>query len=189
MPGNSFTAFFQLGIEHILLGFDHLLFLGGLLLVTHRWRQLVVIVTTFTLAHSLTLGLAAFDLVTMPGRVAEPLIAATILFVGLENILRRGEPKARWAVTLCFGLVHGFGFASVLRGSGLGTGGRGVALPLFAFNLGVEVGQLAVAAVAIPLLWRLRESPRFSTLWQPLLSGVVALAGAFWLCQRLGPAG
>ena len=187
--GETFSAFLRLGIEHILLGFDHLLFLGGLLLVARGWRQLVMVVTTFTLAHSLTLGLAAFNIVNVSGRVAEPLIAVSILFVGVENILRHGEPKARWAVTLFFGLIHGFGFASVLREMGLGSNGRAIALPLFSFNLGVEIGQLAVAAVVVPFLWRLAESPSYRTRWLPFLSGVVALAGGYWLVQRLAISG
>jgi hydrogenase/urease accessory protein HupE len=107
MPAATFSDFFRLGIEHILLGFDHLLFLGGLLLVARGWRQLVLVITTFTVAHSLTLALATFNVVSLPGRVAEPLIAASILFVGVENIVKKGEPRARWAVTLFFGLVHG----------------------------------------------------------------------------------
>jgi hypothetical protein len=187
--GETFTAFLRLGIEHILLGFDHLLFLSGLLLVVRGWRQLVIVITTFTVAHSLTLGLAAFNIISVPGRVAESLIAASILFVGIENIAQRGEPRARWAVTLFFGLIHGFGFASVLRGLGLGTNGRGIALPLFSFNLGVEIGQLAVAAVLVPLLWRLAESPNYRGRWQPMLSGVVAVVGGYWLVQRLVQSG
>lgn len=182
----TFTAFLRLGIEHILLGVDHLLFLAGLLIVAREWRQLVVVITMFTAAHSLTLGLAAFNVVNLPGRVTEPLIAASILFVGVENILRRGEPRARWAVTFLFGLIHGFGFASVLRELGLGAQGQGIALPLFSFNLGVEIGQLAMAAVAVPLLWMVAERPAYRTRWQPVLSGVVALAGAYWLVLRLG---
>jgi HupE / UreJ protein len=107
--------------------------------------------------------------------------------VGLENILQHGEPRARWAVTLFFGLIHGFGFASVLRGLGLGLKGRGLGLPLFSFNLGVEIGQLAVAAVLVPLVWRLALEPSYRTRWQPLLSGFVAVVGAYWLVQRLLP--
>jgi hydrogenase/urease accessory protein HupE len=188
-PGDTFTAFFRLGVAHILLGFDHLLFLAGLLLVARSWRSIVIVITSFTVAHSCTLALATFSLVSLPSRWAEPLIAASILWVGVENIVERGEPKQRWIVTFFFGLVHGFGFASVLRDLGLGHNGRGIALPLFSFNLGVEVGQIAVAAVLVPLLWKLAESPRYRTRWLPLLSGIVALGGAYWLVLRLVASG
>jgi hypothetical protein len=183
--GQTFEAFLKLGIEHILLGFDHLLFLAGLLAVARDWRSVIIVVTTFTCAHSLTLGLAAFDLIRVPDRLSESLIAGSILFVGLENLLRKGDPKARWAVTLVFGLMHGFGFANVLRDLGLGREGLGVALPLFSFNLGVEVGQLAVSAVMLPIFWRLASRPDYRTRWLPLMSCAIALAGGFWLIQRL----
>jgi hydrogenase/urease accessory protein HupE len=183
--GQTFAAFLKLGIEHILLGLDHLLFLAGLLLVSRSWRSIVTVVTSFTVAHSLTLVLATLNLVSLPSRWSEPLIAASILWVGMENILRKGEKQSRWAVAFFFGLVHGFGFANVLRDLGLGKGGQGIALPLFSFNLGVEVGQLAVAAIAVPLFWKLAESPHFGSRWRPVLSGFVAAAGAFWLVERL----
>lgn len=181
----TFSSFLRLGIQHILLGLDHLLFLCGLLLVAHGWRQLVLVVTSFTIAHSLTLGLAAFNLVNVPDRVAEPLIAATILFVGVENIVLHGEPRGRWVVAFVFGLIHGLGFASVLRGLGLGENGRGMVLPLLSFNLGIELGQLAVALLLLPFLLRLAQSPNYRSRWQPSLSGLIAVAGAYWLVQRL----
>src|SRR6185295_4944850 len=131
-----------------LTGYDHLLFLGGLLIACRRFSTMAGIVTCFTIAHSITLALAALDVLAIPSRVVEPLIAASIVFVGIENLVRRGaEPKGRWALTFVFGLVHGFGFASVLRDLGVGRGGHGLLVPLFTFNLGVEVGQVAVAAI------------------------------------------
>lgn len=180
----SFSSFFKLGVEHILTGYDHLLFLFGLLVVCRRISSMLTIITCFTLAHSLTLALAALDLVSIPSRVVEPLIAASIVFVGLENLLRREEPRGRWLLTFAFGLIHGFGFASVLREIGLGTSGAALFGPLFSFNLGVELGQIAVAAVILPLLWPLRKWPAFSRHGTRILSALILLAGVYWLLQR-----
>ena len=184
-PEGSFLSFLKLGVEHILTGYDHLLFLLGLLVACRRFRSMALIVTCFTLAHSVTLALAALDVVNLPGRVVEPLIAASILFVGVENLLRREEPKWRWALTFGFGLIHGFGFAGVLREVGLGASTSALAVSLFSFNLGVEVGQLAVTALLLPLLWKLREVAAFARYGVPVVSAVVALAGAYWLTVRL----
>ena len=181
----NFWGFLELGIRHIWTGYDHLLFLAGLLIVCRRLRAIVGIVTAFTVAHSLTLGLAATNAVNLPDRVVEPLIATSILFVGAENLIRRGtEPKGRWAVAFAFGLVHGFGFASVLREMGLGANGRGIALPLFGFNLGVEVGQITIAAIALPVIWQSRKKPGFIRRGVPIISSVVAATGLYWLLER-----
>lgn len=182
----TFGGFFKLGVEHIWMGYDHLLFLFGLLVVCRTMRSGVAIITSFTIAHSVTLGLATLRVIDLPGRWVEPLIAASIVFVGVENFLRRfSEPRGRWALTFGFGLIHGFGFASVLRDLGVGgSSNAGIALPLFAFNLGVEIGQLAIAAVALPLLWQLRKSEAFVKKGVPLLSAMVALAGLYWLLER-----
>ena len=99
---------------------------------------------------------------TLPGRVVEPLIAATIVFVGVENLLRGDEPKGRWLLTFAFGLVHGLGFAAALKEIGLGADGTSIVGPLVAFNLGVEIGQLAVAVPLLALLWKLRALPAFA---------------------------
>lgn len=183
-PPAGFRAFFVLGLEHILTGYDHLLFLCGLLVVCRRVRAMVGIITCFTLAHSLTLAVAALGYVTLAPRIVEPLIAASIVFVGAENLLRREEPRGRWALTFAFGLIHGFGFAGVLQAIGLGAGGAPIARPLFAFNLGVECGQLAVMAVLLPLLLWWRQRPFYERVAQPAASWVVVGAGAVWLLQR-----
>jgi hypothetical protein len=179
-----FLPFLRLGVVHILTGSDHLLFLGGLLVVCRGLGPMVGVITCFTLAHSLTLAVAALGLFSLPGRIVEPLIAASIVFIGVENLLRREEPKGRWALTFLFGLIHGFGFAGVLQDIGLGSSGTGIVLPLFSFNLGVELGQLAVATVALPLLLWLRHQPGFVRLGQPAVSMLVVGAGMFWLLQR-----
>jgi hydrogenase/urease accessory protein HupE len=180
-----FWGFLKLGIGHIWTGYDHLLFLFALLIVCRSFRSIIAIISCFTLAHSLTLALATLNLVNLPSRMVEPAIAASIVFVGAENLWRRGqEPRGRWALTFAFGLIHGFGFASVLRELGLGQGSGGVAMPLFTFNLGVELGQLAVAALVLPLVWQLRRSESFVRRGVPLLSTLVVLAGLYWLIQR-----
>jgi len=180
-----FPAFMMLGAEHIWTGYDHLLFLFGLPVVCTRFRSTVLIISCFTLAHSLTLALATLDIVNLPGRYTEPLIAASIVYVGVENLARRGtEPRSRWALTFVFGLIHGFGFASVLRELGVGQDGRGPAMPLFSFNLGVELGQIAIAALALPIIWRLRRNETFLRRGVPALSAAVALAGLYWLLER-----
>lgn len=182
---SSFWSFLKLGVEHILTGYDHLLFLCGLLVACRRFSTAAKIITCFTVAHSLTLALAALDVVSLPGRVVEPLIAASIVFVGVENVLRRGEPGWRWALTFALGLVHGFGFAGALKEAGLGSGGAALLVPLFSFNLGVELGQAGVAVVLLPLLWKLREVPAFERYGRNVISAVIALAGAWWFVTRL----
>jgi hydrogenase/urease accessory protein HupE len=181
----AFLSFLRLGVEHILLGYDHLLFLLGLLVACRRFSTMALVITCFTLAHSVTLALAALDLVTLSPRVVEPLIAASIVFVGVENLLRRDEPRWRWALTLAFGLIHGFGFAGVLKEAGLGSSASGLLVPLFSFNLGVELGQVAVAAVVLPLLWRLRRWRAYERHGQFYISLLVVFAGSYWLLQRL----
>jgi len=135
-------------------------------------------------AHSITLALAALEIVSIPGRIVEPLIAASIVFVGIENLIRREDPRARKTLTFLFGLVHGFGFATALRELGLGATGKDLLVPLFSFNLGVEIGQVSVAAAVLPLLWWLRRAPSFTPRWMPALSAVVASAGLYWLLER-----
>ena len=185
METPTFWGFLRLGVEHIWTGYDHLLFLFALLVVCRSFRAIVAIITCFTLAHSLTLALATLNVVNLPSRFVEAAIAASIVFVGLENLVRRGEePKGRWALTFAFGLIHGFGFASVLRELGVGQGGQGLVMPLFTFNLGVEIGQVAVAAIVLPVVWRLRKNEKFLRRGVPALSAVVAAAGLYWLLER-----
>jgi hydrogenase/urease accessory protein HupE len=181
----TFWGFLRLGIAHIWTGYDHLLFLFGLLLVCRSFRSIVGIISCFTVAHSITLALATLNIVNLPSALVEPMIAASIVYVGVENLLLKGaEPKGRWALTFGFGLIHGFGFASVLRELGIGSNGRGLAMPLFTFNLGVEVGQITIAAMVLPVVWQLRKNPMFVRRGVPVLSALVALAGLYWFLQR-----
>jgi hydrogenase/urease accessory protein HupE len=181
----SFANFLSLGVKHILTGYDHLLFLFGMLLVARGFFSSLGIITSFTIAHSITLAVATLHLVQIPSRIVEPLIAASIVFVGIENLLRGDIPTARRIVAFGFGLIHGFGFASALHEAGIGSGTGGILLPLFSFNLGVELGQIMVAAVALPIIWKLRENPMFIARWAPACSAAVVLLGSFWFVQRV----
>jgi hypothetical protein len=149
-------SFVLLGVEHILTGWDHLLFLLGLLLRAGSWLALAKIITAFTLAHSVTLTLAVLDVVVLPDRLVEAVIALSIAFVAAENLFLRPVVARRWVVSFAFGLVHGFGFSSALRELGLPS--RGLLLSLFGFNIGVEIGQALVVAVALPLFVLLRDT-------------------------------
>src|SRR6185436_6420271 len=148
-------TFVPSGIQHILIGPDHILFLIGLLLLGGTWKALVRIVTAFTIGHSITLSLAAIGIVSPPARLIEPAIALSIVFVGVDNLVRgRGSDVRAW-IALVFGLVHGFGFASVLREFGLP--GEALGWSLFSFNVGVEIGQLATVLVVASLLAAIRR--------------------------------
>src|SRR5262249_42959902 len=178
-----FREFLSLGVEHIATGYDHLLFLLGLLIVGGSLRTALQIITSFTLAHSLTLALATVNVVNIPPKIIEPLIAASIVFVGVQNILRGGLEK-RWLLTFAFGLIHGCGFASALRDLGVGAGGTSIVVPLLSFNLGVETGQLAVASVVLPCIWQCQRSPIYVRRMVPVGSGLILLAGGYWLVER-----
>lgn len=183
---STFTDFLKLGIEHILTGYDHLLFLFSLLIVTRSFWPAIKIITFFTIAHSITLALAGLNVVDIPSSIVEPLIAATIVYVGLENIIRADKvtTKQRCVLTFFFGLIHGFGFAGVLREMGISSIETGILVPLFSFNLGVELGQITVAAIVLPLIWWLHEKEKISRFLVPVGSVLTCLAGGYWLLER-----
>jgi hypothetical protein len=178
----SRLAFFKLGVEHILTGFDHLVFLFGLILIGGRLRSLLAVITAFTVAHSITLGLAVMGVFAPPPAVIEPLIAASIAYVGVENFFVKNA-EGRWRITAPFGLVHGFGFAGAL--AEVGVPKTEVPLTLFLFNFGVECGQLMVLAVVLPILWLARKRGWLDARAVKGLSVVVILLGTFWLVQRV----
>jgi hydrogenase/urease accessory protein HupE len=184
-PETSTRGFVLLGVEHILKGYDHLLFLFALLIVAPSPMASLKVITCFTAAHSLTLGLATLGVVQLPSRIVEPLIAASIVYVSIENLARRGESRGRLALTFAFGLIHGLGFATVLRELGLGSSGSGIALPLLSFNFGVELGQILVAAVVLPLIWKVRQHPIAASRLAPACSLLIIAAGTYWLIERL----
>jgi hydrogenase/urease accessory protein HupE len=173
------------GIAHIAIGPDHILFLVGLLLLGGSVIQLLKIVTSFTIAHSITLSLAALNLVSPSTRLVEPAIALSIIYVGIDNLLvRPGSRDTRVWIALTFGLIHGFGFATVLREMDLPR--RALGWSLFSFNLGVEIGQVCIVLiVASALAWIAARSTSLRTRVAYAGSIVVAAAGFVWFVQRV----
>jgi hydrogenase/urease accessory protein HupE len=181
--GNQTTAgaLFWLGVEHILTGVDHLVFLLGLVIVGGRARSIVGVVTAFTVAHSISLAVAALGWWAPSPRVVEPAIALSIAYVGVENFFVK-DASRRWRVTFPFGLVHGFGFAGGLLEIGLPR--AKVPMALFLFNAGVEVGQLAVLAVVLPLVFRASRSAWFQRYGVRGVSAAIVVAGVGWFVER-----
>jgi hypothetical protein len=191
---SGFLALSKLGIEHILTGYDHLVFLFGLILLGGRTRSLVAALTAFTLAHSISLALAVLGVWAPSPAIVEPAIALSIAYVGVENLwmLRRTAPddaraddaaRGRWRITFPFGLVHGFGFAGALAEIGLPR--ARVPGALVAFNLGVELGQLAVLAVVLPLLLWARRHAFVRGRATTAANVVIVIAGVIWFVDRV----
>ena len=182
------AEFLSWGARHIFIGYDHIAFLLALLLAARRVREMVLIVTSFTVAHSLTLLLSALDLIRLPPALTESLIAASIVYVSVENYFLK-DGRHRWLLTFAFGLVHGLGFSSVLRERLADV--SGVVLPVLSFNLGVEAGQLVILMVAFPLILALcraadersREIRQRRLLW--IGSAPILLLGLGWLVERV----
>jgi hypothetical protein len=175
-----FAQIFRLGVEHILTGYDHLLFLAALLIGIRRAGPMIAVVTAFTLAHSLTLALAWYGLIKPPEQLVEVLIAASIAIVAIGNLTGRGRQHG-WLLAGGFGLIHGLGFFSVLKDIGLDR--EHAVTTLLGFNLGIEAGQLAVVAVAwLPLSWWARQS------WHPrtsmAASVVILMLAGWWVIER-----
>lgn len=186
---SELKEYVAMGMEHIWSGADHMLFLCGLILAsgTSGWTMLKL-VSAFTVGHSITLVLSAMDLASLSPLIVEPLIALSIVFVAFETLFRNRFPQLKGkqiAVTVMFGMVHGFGFAEILHGTMSGH----IALPLFSFNLGVEIGQLVVLAIVIPVLWVIRKlitsTSKRQIWWTYVTSSIVGLMGLYWLVERL----
>jgi hypothetical protein len=193
----AFFEYYQAGVLHILSGIDHLLFLLSLLLPAvlfrdgRQWQpvaqarsaviSILKVVTAFTLAHSLTLTLAALDVVRLPSRLTESVIAGSIIVAALNNIFPLvTESRAR--IAFAFGLLHGFGFASVLTDMGLPQGAR--LISLLAFNLGIETGQLVVVLAVMPVVYWLRSGIFYRRALMPFGSAAIAALALVWLVQR-----
>ena len=173
-----------LGIQHIIpKGMDHVLFVLGLFFVGGRRRELALLISCFTVAHTLTLAAATLGVVDLPATIVEPLIAASIVYVGAEALFGRGHSRLRYFVVFAFGLLHGLGFASVLREIGLPDGL--FIFSLLSFNVGVEIGQLAVLAAAFVTLGALQARPAYTRWIAQPGAMIVAGTGAYWLIQRL----
>jgi hypothetical protein len=173
--------FIALGFEHIFLGYDHIMFLLALIVVGGRLLNLVKIVSAFTVAHSITLCLAVLEIVSLPPKLVEAGIALSIAYVAMENFwLKRTD--YRWMLTFAFGLVHGFGFANVLRDLGLPT--RGLIASLFSFNIGVEIGQVLIVAIIFPLIaWLNRQAYQRTVVL--VVSTIIGLFGLGWFVERV----
>ncbi len=178
----SFREFFVLGVEHIWSGYDHLLFLLALFLPGGTVWRIAGIVSAFTIAHSITLSLAALGIVTLPPEPVEVGIAVSIVWVAASGLIEKKDH--RWPLTFAFGLIHGFGFAGILRSAGIPSGQ--LAVPLVAFNLGVEAGQLVVVCASLPLL-RLLLRQSYGRGARLLLTTAVIAAGVVWIFQRSAP--
>ena len=181
----TFFNYIPVGFDHIIpKGLDHILFVLGLFFLSTQIRPLLWQITAFTLAHTVTLALGALGYVTIPASIVEPIIAASIVYVAVENILTDGLSRWRPLVVFCFGLLHGLGFASVLGEFGLPDSAFIPAL--LGFNLGVEFGQLTVIAAAFALVgfW-FRGKPWYRPAIAIPASAVIACVGAYWFVQRV----
>jgi hypothetical protein len=176
----AFVQFLQLGVLHIFTGYDHILFLLGLLLATERLLDAVKIITAFTLAHSITLALAALDLVVLNAKLVEAGIALSIVYIAAENLLQKKSGR-RWMVSFAFGLVHGFGFANVLREMDLQR--SSLLASLLSFNIGVELGQLVIVILILPVLAMARRTHAFPIAMN-CASVLILLQGLWWFYER-----
>lgn len=173
------------GFGHILPeGLDHILFVLGLFLLARTWKPILIQVTIFTVAHSITLALATLGYVSAPAKVVEPIIAASIAIIALENIFRPSYGKVRLALVFLFGLIHGLGFAQRLIDDRIPEGS--LLTSLLGFNLGVELGQLAVIALALGATFWLKDETKYRRWIVVPASVAIALAGLFWAYERLG---
>ncbi|WP_165452633.1 HupE/UreJ family protein [Paenibacillus thalictri] len=180
-PFHSAFKYLLLGVEHIVTGYDHLVFLLSLILVASRLRDIIKIVTAFTIAHSITLFLAATGHISVDSRWIESGIALTIAYVAIENMFVRSV-RLRWLVTFLFGLIHGMGFAGAISEVGLPE--EYMVSSLLSFNLGVEAGQLAIVLLVMPYLLKLQRTRHYRTIVLAV-SGCVVLLALYWFIQRI----
>jgi hydrogenase/urease accessory protein HupE len=178
----SFGPLVLMGVEHILTGYDHLLFLLGLVLIGGPIRSLIGAITAFTVAHSITLGIASLGGWSPSPHVIEPCIALSIAYVGVENWFV-DDARGRWRITFPFGLVHGFGFAGALREIALPR--PAIPAALFAFNLGVELGQAALLAAIFPLVYVARKQSVWGRVGMRACTMAIALVGVVWFISRV----
>ncbi|MFJ5623542.1 HupE/UreJ family protein [Peribacillus loiseleuriae] len=178
---SSWFSFLKLGMNHILSGYDHLLFLIALLLRKQTLKQYIGIVTAFTIAHSITLSLSVLDIVNLPSLFVESVIALSIIYVALENIFRK-KIQFRWGITFAFGLIHGLGFADLLKEMALPKSQLAVAL--FSFNIGIEVIQIGIVLLCLPILFYLHKWKDSLKMIQ-YLSLIIVAAGLYFLINQL----
>ena len=182
--GSTFLSYLKQGFEHILPeGLDHILFVLGLFLLCRAWRPILIQVTTFTAAHTITLALATLGYVSVNPKIVEPIIAASIAIVALENIFRPTYAKFRLLLVFIFGLIHGLGFAQRLIDERIPEGS--VISALLGFNVGVELGQLAVIGLAVAATFWIKDEAKYRRWVVIPASALIALAGIAWAVQRL----
>jgi hypothetical protein len=179
LVSDQLAQYFKLGVKHIFLGYDHIAFLLALMFVK-RFVDLIKVITAFTAAHTLTLALAVLQIAKLPPQWVEVGIAVTIMYVAAENLWVTSA-RHRWLLTFGFGLVHGFGFANVLRELGLPA--RGLARSLVSFNLGVEAGQFVIVGILWPALWWINRQP-WAARARVGVSVVIFLFGSAWFVER-----
>jgi hydrogenase/urease accessory protein HupE len=195
--GEVAATYLRLGVEHILFGFDHLLFVLALVILVRDWRRVAVTVTAFTIAHSITLAAATLDFVNVPGPPVEATIALSIMLVAVEILnARDGKPsltaRLPWLVAFSFGLLHGFGFAGALAEVGLPQ--HAIPIALLFFNVGVEIGQLVFVAAVLSIMWllcqaasRLSEAALVKRAFDRLdviIAYGIGVVAAYWLIER-----
>lgn len=174
--------YINLGLEHIITGYDHLLFLFSLIIISERFSDVLKIVTAFTVAHSITLTLAALGMVPVYPKWIEAGIAFTIGYVAVENFFVKTS-KWRWLLTFGFGLIHGLGFATAISEIGFDT--KYTVISLVSFNVGIELGQLAVVGIVLPLLLKFRKNPGYYRIFFRGASACILLISAYWFVQRI----
>ncbi|MFD0717305.1 HupE/UreJ family protein [Paenibacillus sp. GCM10027626] len=177
----GWKSFFELGMHHILSGYDHLLFLFSLLIARQSFKQYAALITSFTIAHSLTLTLTVLDIIDVPGWIVEPAIALSICYVAIDNMIRK-QMNYRWVITFLFGLIHGMGFADILKEMEIPR--QNLAVNLISFNLGIEAVQLIIVALILPPLYWLN---RWKYAKPVLMTGSAAafMFGGIWFVQRV----
>lgn len=181
---STFYSFTRQGFVHVLpLGLDHILFVLGLFFLSRKWKPILYQVSVFTIAHTITLGLATLELISAPSHVVEPIIAASIAVVALENIFFPNYRHSRLFIVFFFGLIHGLGFAGALSAFDLDP--TSLVIGLLGFNVGVEFGQLAVIAIVFALTFWLKDETKYRKLAVVPCSTLIALMGIYWTIERI----
>jgi hypothetical protein len=176
------TAYFNLGIDHLLEGNDHILFIFGLLFLVSNLITAVKTITAFTVAHSITLGLSVFSIISIPQATVEALIALTIVYLAYEVSEKKKYTNTPWLIAFGFGLLHGLGFANVL--DGIGIANDQLVTSLLFFNIGIEAGQLLLIPLFSLLIWvsfKIKQNNRFATVSSYFLGGI----GSYWFIDRM----
>ena len=181
---STFYSFTRQGFVHVLpLGLDHILFVLGLFFLSRKWKPILYQVSVFTVAHTITLGLATLELISAPSHVVEPIIAASIAVVALENIFFPNYRHSRLFIVFFFGLIHGLGFAGALSAFDLDP--TSLVIGLLGFNVGVEFGQLAVIAIVFFLTFWLKDEAKYRKIAVVPCSTLIALMGIYWTIERI----